>query len=70
MKDWRGKAIKRGSSVVYPGRQGSVIWVVEAEVLEVKDEEIVVQPTRSTGDRAVSSRPVHIRNIDRVTVVG
>lgn len=68
MKDWRGKSIKRGTRVVYPGRQGSSIWVVEAEVLSVEEGEIVVQPVRTTGMN-LSSRPVHIRNVDRVTVL-
>ena len=68
MKDWRGKAIKKGSRIVYPGRQGSSIWVVEAEVLGVKDGGIVVQPVRTTGT-AVATRPVHIKNVDRVTVI-
>lgn len=68
MKDWRGKTIKKGVKVVYPGRQGSSIWVVEAEVISVDGNEILAQPVRTTGSQ-VSGRPVRIKNVDRVTVL-
>jgi hypothetical protein len=35
MKDWRGVEIHVGDLVVYPGRQGSSMWMVEAEVVEL-----------------------------------
>lgn len=35
MKDWRGIPIVPGSIIVYPGRQSSHMWMVEAEVLSV-----------------------------------
>lgn len=33
--DWRGVEIQVGDRVIYPGRQGSHLWMVEAEVVEV-----------------------------------
>ena len=36
MKDWRGSPIKVGSTVVYPSRQGSRLWMSEGEVVSVK----------------------------------
>lgn len=35
MKDWRGTEIKVGCLVAYPGRKGSSLWMVEAEVTEL-----------------------------------
>ena len=37
MKDWRGTTLKVGSRVVYPSRQGSSLWMSEAEVVSVSD---------------------------------
>ncbi len=36
MRDWRGTEIEVGSRVVYPGRQGSSMWMTEGEVVELK----------------------------------
>ncbi len=69
MKDWRGKTIKRGSIILYPGRKGSSIWVVEAEVFEVRNNEIIVQPIRCTEGFEHSKRPVSITSTERVTVL-
>lgn len=33
--DWRGIEIKVGDLVVYPGRHGSLMWMVEAEVVDL-----------------------------------
>ncbi len=35
VKDWLGTEIKVGSVIVYPGRQGSSMWMSKAVVLEV-----------------------------------
>jgi hypothetical protein len=35
MNDWRGTEVGVGDLVVYPGRQGSHMWMVEAEVVEL-----------------------------------
>lgn len=36
MKDWRGTPIKVGSTIVYPSRQGSRLWMNEGEVVGLK----------------------------------
>lgn len=43
VKDWRGVKIKVGSTVVYPSRQGSHLWMNEAEVVSVDSERIGVR---------------------------
>ena len=69
MKDWRGRAIKKGVKIVYPGRQGSFIWMVEARVLSIEGADIIAQPIRTTGSHDVSVRPVRIVMVGRVTVI-
>ncbi len=36
VKDWRGITIKVGSTVVYPSRQGSQLWMSEGEVVKIE----------------------------------
>lgn len=77
MKDWRGTPIVPGSIVVYPGRQSSSMWMVEAEVLEVFQDwhyndfvwALRVQPKRvgKYGDRSL--KPVKLTALERVTVI-
>jgi hypothetical protein len=38
VKDWRGITIKVGSTVVYPSRQGSNLWMNEGEVIKIENE--------------------------------
>jgi hypothetical protein len=38
VKDWRGTPIAVGSTVVYPGRQSSYVWLNEATVLAVDED--------------------------------
>jgi hypothetical protein len=78
MIDWRGTEIKPGSIIVYPGRQSSSMWMVEAEVMEIitvsplyswqPTEALRVQPLRQGGMR-VNKKPVTITAIERVTVL-
>ncbi len=55
MQDWRGSTILRGSIVVYPVRQYSAMWMVEAWVVEVRPDtdELVVRrmSTSATAKR-------------------
>ena len=36
MKDWRGTPIVVGSTVVYPSRKGSSLWMTEGTVIGLK----------------------------------
>jgi hypothetical protein len=77
VNDWRGTPIKKGSIIVYPGRQSSAMWMVEAEVLEVTTVEhwntsipaLLVQPLRAGFFGRTNKKPVRITAIERVTVL-
>lgn len=43
MKDFLGQPIASGNTVVYPGRQGSRMWMNRALVIEVLDNAVKVQ---------------------------
>jgi hypothetical protein len=72
MKDMRGKAIKKGSIIVYPNRQGSNMWMTEAVVEEVdnKSWRLHVQPKAYPNEVRHSLKKVYLTAIDRVVVVG
>lgn len=39
LRDWRGELIVVGTRIVYPGRRGSLVWMNEAEVVEIFQKE-------------------------------
>lgn len=75
--DWRGVPITVGSTVVYPGRQGSSHWMNEAEVNAITYEDswrgpstvTVLHVRRTRCSWATASGTSKLRRIDRVTVV-
>jgi hypothetical protein len=81
--DWRGTPIETGALIVYPGRQSSHMWMVEAEVIEIREEDkwsyidplgeivtvLIVQPLRQGRFGRPNKRPVKITALERVTVV-
>lgn len=77
MKDWRGTPIEPGSIIVYPGRQSSSMWMVEAEVLEIFQDwrwtdfvwTLRVQPLRVGRYGERSLKPVKVTALERVTVI-
>lgn len=73
MKDWRGRDVVPGSVIVYPGRQGSSMWLMEAVVDRVDEVDggysLNVTLTGCTGYRGVSGRRVTVTRTDKVTVV-
>lgn len=77
MIDWRGTPITPGSIIVYPGRQSSSMWMVEAEVLEVYQQDqwgdliwtLKVQPIRAGSFGRTNKKPVKITALERVTVI-
>lgn len=77
MNDWRGTPITKGAIIVYPGRQSSHMWMVEAEVIDVITIEqwnkeipaLLVQPLRAGFLGATKKKPVKITAIERVTVI-
>lgn len=76
MVDWRGTPIVPGSLIVYPGRKGSHHWMIEAEVLEIFQQDhwgtliwtLRVQPLRQ-GTLRTDMSPVKITALERVTVI-
>lgn len=82
MKDWRGTPIEVGSTIVYPGRQGSSVWVNEAVVLEVGERRrwqllpgetepaLKVRRTHDTTGWRDLDKVSTVTAVDRVTVVG
>ena len=69
-KDFLGNVIEQGDTIVYPGRQGSSMWLNKAEVLSVSWAEstgpgvkYTLSIVRSDGRRA------QITKLNRVVVV-
>lgn len=62
MKDFLGQDINSGDTVVYPGRQGSNMWMNSATVLDLLDNSIRVQRTKDGAVRVLN-------RLDRVVVV-
>lgn len=77
MKDWRGTDIKQGSIIVYPGRQSSHMWMVEAEVIEIIQTEhwgvmqtgLLVQPIRQGRYGRANMKPVKLTALEKITVI-
>lgn len=78
MKDWRGTPIEVGSRIVYPGRQGTWLWLNEGEVEEFGEVErfgvpfptLRVRRIRDSGWRDVpEGRLVTLTAVRNVTVV-
>jgi hypothetical protein len=65
MKDAVGNTLGIGDLIVYPGRQGSSLWLNMGEVLELDDEAgtITVQMTRI--DELWSAKPTYRRTLRR-----
>lgn len=61
MKDFLGQAITVGKTVVYPGRQGSKMWMNRAVVIEVLTNAVKVE--RNDGGIRV------LKCLDRVVVI-
>lgn len=76
MKDILGREITPGCYIVYPGRQGSSIWMSMAQVKEITHRHkyfgdvpvLKVQPIHLSTRRSLG-RPTTISRIDVVTVV-
>lgn len=81
MRDCIGREIKRGSYVVYPGRQSSVMWVTFGIVLSVTDrptplgrcgppmEPVLKVQALDRHTRKTIGKPATLSRIDLVTVV-
>lgn len=83
VNDWRGAPIEPGCTIVYPGRQGSSLWMTEAKVLSVREvpieygyrkgqvvHQIDAQPLRRSGWRSNDGlKRIVITSVDRVTVI-
>jgi len=59
MKDWRGTPIKVGSTVVYPSRKGSSLWMIEG----------VVQSLTPLTVRKLGAKRTSHPALERITVV-
>lgn len=77
MFDWRGNEIVVGSIVVYPGRQSSSMWMIEAEVLAIVEVDhwgitqigLRVQPLRQGTFSRTNMKPKTLTALERVTVI-
>lgn len=78
MKDWRGTDITIGSTIVYPGRHSSSLWMTEAIVLNITERKtwqgavpvLIVLPIQSTGYAPAKPRKVVLTALERITVLG
>lgn len=68
MLDFRGVEIRVGSTIVYPGRQGSSIWLNAAEVVRVEDAQLRVRVT-GNSEGVTQNRLTTLTAVDRVAVV-
>lgn len=64
-KDWRGTEIKVGSTVVYPSRQGSLLWMTEGEVVSLPQS----KKDNRIGVRAKGTKRTAYPEPTRITVV-
>jgi len=62
MKDFLQQHITVGDVVVYPNRKGSILWMNQAQVMDVSLKSIKV---RRTEDNALKT----LTRVDRVVVV-
>jgi len=73
MKDWRGTTIKVGSTVIYPSRQGSAMWMSEGVVEAIDGKRLRVRRTRASVLKDSELNPSSLRpaypDPRRVTVV-
>lgn len=72
MEDWRGNTIELGSTVLYVTRQSSTIRLIEAYVLDIGEDFIVVKPLiqKSYGKAALRrDKQVKLTRIDLITVL-
>lgn len=78
MRDWRGVLVEKGSTIVYPQRRSSSLWMVEATVIAVTEREkdgrtvpaLKVLPITTTWTHYnVEQREVTLTALDRVSVV-
>jgi len=70
MKDFRGVEIQVGDTVVYPGRQGSSMWMSQALVKEVKENTLIVEVEQRKWDGVVvGHRTTTVYRTDRCVVV-
>lgn len=67
--DWRGTPIKVGCSIIYTNHVGRHTEVTEASVQEIRMDEIIVSPVRNTKGPITSTRLVHLKAVERVTVI-
>lgn len=76
MSDFLGREIKQGSYIVYPGRQGSSLWVNLGHVVEITERTnwqgttpvLRVQPIDAKTRRAIGKH-VRLTEISKVTVI-
>lgn len=76
MKDFIGREIKQGSYIVYPGRQGSSLWMNLGHVVDVTVRTtwngpvdiLKVQPVDPASRRPLG-KVVSVTCIDKVTVI-
>jgi len=78
LKDWRGTPIEVGSTIIYPGRQGSSVWVNEGEVLAIstnesriwhRSAELTVRRIRDSHGWGREEKVVYVYALERVTVL-
>lgn len=64
VKDFMGREIKAGNTVVYPVRAGSKMWLQKMNVTQVNGGESPSLVGFNTGGRRIT-----VRNIENVAVV-
>ncbi len=67
--DWRGNVITVGATVVFPGRQGSFLWMNEGRVVSIEENgRIGIQRTEATRPGQNTTKTSY-PDPDRLTVV-
>jgi hypothetical protein len=74
VKDFMGRVIRPGDTIVYPGRRSSSLWLNKAKVVEVSERNLFVEVETNVFDldRAAwvpVTRRTRIQAVERVVVV-
>jgi hypothetical protein len=74
VKDFMGRVIRPGDTIVYPGRRSSSLWLNKAKVVEVSERNLFVNVETNRfdadkGEWVAVTRRSRIEAIERVVVV-
>lgn len=81
LKDLRGREIEPGAHIVWPGRQGSSLWMTGGDVVKIGERkvwhnlalpfvEVRITHVRDSYDKDRIGNTVTLTRVDNIVVVG